>query len=139
MNTTIVDGVMSSFSAAMTAVDDAFEDRVSGGGTFFRQNLTFSKFFNVSIPIGEKISIRNYEEVNQNILENLNRFDILPPLPPSTNFALFLSSLVLAMIWVKIAYGSGSGMNYFVRIRILVFKSFRITQRSNPEILIKLQ
>jgi hypothetical protein len=105
MNTTIVDGVMSSFSAAMTAVDDAFEDRVSGGGgTFFRQNLTFSKFFNVSIPIGEKISIRNYEEVNQNILENLNRFDILPPLPPSTNFALFLSSLVLAMIWVKIPY-----------------------------------
>jgi hypothetical protein len=138
MNTTIVDGVMSSFSAAMTAVDDAFEDRVSGGGgTFFRQNLTFSKFFNVSIPIGEKISIRNYEEVNQNILENLNRFDILPPLPPSTNFALFLSSLVLAMIWVKTAYGSGSGMNYL--IRILVFKSFRIPQRSNPEILIKLQ
>jgi len=103
MNTTIADGVMSSFSAAMTAAGDSFEERIigGGGGTFFRQNLTFSKFFNVSIPIGEKISIRNYDEVNQNILENLNRFDILPPLPPSTNFALFLSSLVLAMIWVR--------------------------------------
>ena len=98
MNTTIADWAASSFSAAMTAADDPSEER--GGGGIFRQNLTFSKFFNVSIPIGEKINIR-YDDVNQNILENLNRFDILPPLPPSTNFALFLSSLVLAMIWVS--------------------------------------
>jgi hypothetical protein len=107
MNTTLADWV---FSAAMMTSSSAGDDVTTpaeerggggGGGGIFRQNLTFSKFFNVSIPIGEKINIRNYDDVNQNILENLNRFDILPPLPPSTNFALFLSSLVLAMIWVS--------------------------------------
>ena len=31
----------------------------------------------------------------------VNQLDLLPPIHPSTNFALFLCSLVFAMFWVK--------------------------------------
>ena len=30
----------------------------------------------------------------------VNQLDLLPPIHPSTNFALFLCSLVFAMFWV---------------------------------------
>ena len=31
----------------------------------------------------------------------MNQLDLLPPIHPSTNFALFLCSLVFAMFWVS--------------------------------------
>ena len=65
---------------------------------FFKPNMTFKKFFNVSIPIEEKINIDQFN--NTEIVGKINTLDILPPIHPSTNFLLFLSSLIFAMFWV---------------------------------------
>ena len=66
--------------------------------SFFKPNLTLQKFFNVSIPIKEKINIYIIE--NNNLTHEVNKLDIIPPIHPSTNFLLFLCSLMFAMFWV---------------------------------------
>ena len=66
--------------------------------SFFKPNLTLQKFFNVSIPIKEKINIDILE--NNNLTNKVNELDIIPPIHPSTNFLLFLCSLMFAMFWV---------------------------------------
>ena len=66
---------------------------------FFKANLTLSKFFNVSVPIEDKFNFKFTFDKN-NLTEQVNQLDLLPPIHPSTNFALFLCSLVFAMFWV---------------------------------------
>ena len=66
---------------------------------FFKANLTFKKFFNTSIPINEKINFDLFDS-KRNLTEEINKLDFIPPIHPSTNFALFLCSLVFAMFWV---------------------------------------
>ena len=67
--------------------------------SFFMENLTLKKFFNVSIPIDEKFNLPNVLD-NTKITQNLNEMDLFPPIDPSTNFLLFLCSLMFAMFWV---------------------------------------
>ena len=50
--------------------------------SFFKPNLTLQKFFNVSIPIKEKINIYIIE--NNNLTHEVNKLDIIPPIHPST-------------------------------------------------------
>ena len=66
---------------------------------FFKPNLTVRKFFNVSIPINEKINFDIFDN-KPNLTDQFNKLDLIPPIHPSTNFALFLCSLVFAMFWV---------------------------------------
>ena len=67
--------------------------------SFFKPGLTAKKFFNVSIPIEEKI---DFESIfpKRNITNEINKLDLIPPIPASTNFLLFLCSLLFAMFWV---------------------------------------
>ena len=67
--------------------------------SFFKPNMTLKKFFNVSIPIEEKVNLDLFEN-KPNLTEQINKLDLIPPIHPSTNFLLFLFSLLFAMIWV---------------------------------------
>ena len=68
--------------------------------SFFKENLTFNKFFNVSIPIEEKFNLEGSVLDNTKITGSINEMDLFPPIDPSTNFLLFLCSLMFAMFWV---------------------------------------
>lgn len=68
--------------------------------SFFMENLTLKKFFNVSIPIEEKFNLEGSVLDNQKITGSINEMDLFPPIDPSTNFLLFLCSLMFAMFWV---------------------------------------
>ena len=64
--------------------------------TIFKTNMTLQKLFNLSIPIDKKFP----HFFSNNISSEINKLDIIPPIPPSTNFASFMCSLVFAMFWV---------------------------------------
>ena len=67
--------------------------------TFFKPNMTLKKFFNVSIPIEDKVNLDLFDN-KPNLTEQINKLDLIPPIHPSTNFLLFLCSLLFAMFWV---------------------------------------
>jgi hypothetical protein len=73
------------------------------GLPFVVANLTFRKFFNVSVPIEDKFNLAAFEDWD-NLTDKFNKFNkefnLIPPIAPSTNFALFLCSLVFAMFWI---------------------------------------
>ena len=68
--------------------------------SFFMENLTLKKFFNVSIPIEKKFNLEGIQEYNNKTINEFNKMDLFPPIDPSTNFLLFLCSLMFAMFWV---------------------------------------
>ena len=65
--------------------------------SFLKPNMTIKKFFDDfdldKLDLGVLVQ-------NKNLTDQINELDIIPPIHPSTNFLLFLCSLLFAMFWV---------------------------------------
>ena len=89
---------MTSFTEDMVGADSPLHTTPPSFG--FKPNMTVRKFFNVSIPIEDKFDLGEFDLGRHNLTNKINELDIIPPIHPSTNFLLFLCSLLFAMFWV---------------------------------------
>ena len=65
--------------------------------SFLKPNMTIKKFFN-DLDL-DKLDFGVFDQ-KENLTDKINKLDIIPPIHPSTNFLLFLCSLLFAMFWV---------------------------------------
>ena len=88
----IVDNITTTIDDMMSP--DQFQTTES---SFLKPNMTIKKFFDDfdldKLDLGVLVQ-------NKNLTDQINELDIIPPIHPSTNFLLFLCSLLFAMFWV---------------------------------------
>ena len=81
-----------------TIADMSPDTSLTTESSILKPNMTFKKFFD-DFDV-DKLDFGVFDPKESNITQKINDLDIIPPIHPSTNFLLFLCSLLFAMFWV---------------------------------------